>query len=374
MRICPNCFEIQDGDPLSCPACGERRPAIGWDREEHVGRVLLERYEVVQRLGAGTTGAVYVGVDRRPTSENKHVAIKFLHRRLSTDPSLVARFRREALASCQVENPHVVRTLAFDELDDGATALIMEYVEGRSLAEVLRRHERLTPRAAVDVALQVAEALQAAHDAGIVHRDLKPGNIYLVRRPDGRDCVKVLDFGFALIKDQERGGVRLTKTGIIVGTPLYMAPEQTQRKAEVDNRADLYALGVLLYRMIAGVPPFDARTIMELVLKHRSEEPGRLHERCEEGEVSVGLSDVVRKLLAKNPDDRYSTALEVRQALWSLDSLGAAPERAETAKVSEFESSGDEGFEETPPRSRTSLVVAAVVTVVVALLVLLLIL
>ena len=315
MLICPVCFHILDAGDMVCPTCGSRRPAIGWDREEYLGVLLLDRYEVVQRLGAGATGAVYLAHDRRAEGDAKKVAVKFLHRRLGQDETLALRFRREALASSQIRSPYVASTVGYGELPDGARFLVMEFIEGRGLEEYIRQHPRVDVQKAVDLALQIAEALQAAHEVGIVHRDLKPANIYLVRQPDGGYAVKVLDFGYAFIKAREQGGLKLTQTGLILGTPTYMSPEQTQGKRDIDGRSDLYALGVLLYRMIAGRPPLQADTVMDLVLKHRRERPPLLSEVAEDVEVPAGLEKAIMKLLAKRREERFPTARAVKDAL-----------------------------------------------------------
>ena len=321
MLICPTCFNILDEDPAVCRSCGTRRPAIGWEREEVLGKVLDERYEVVQRLGAGATGAVYLAHDQRADDEDqRRVAVKFLHKRLSHEPKLQLRFRREALASSQIANPHVARTLAYGELADGTAYLVMEHIAGRSLHQLMAVHRTIPVVHAVDIAMQIAEALEAAHEAGIVHRDLKPGNIFLVPDEDGRAGVKVLDFGYAFIKSRDRGGTKLTKTGIILGTPTYMSPEQTEGRRDIDGRSDLYALGVVLYRILTGRPPFQADSLMEMVLKHRNETPVAPRQLAPERGIPEDLEAVILKLLSKRRDERYPTARSVREALWPFSS------------------------------------------------------
>jgi len=329
--ICPRCFNILPDDGPQCPHCRERRPTIGWEREDVLGQLLLDRWEVVQRIGAGATGAVYIAHDRRVTDEDaeRRVAVKFLHRRHTQDESLQLRFKREALASSQITHPCVARTLAFGELPDHTFFLVMEFVEGVPLERFVNADPPLPVPHVVDLLLQIAEGLEAAHEAGVVHRDLKPANVLLVRRPDHTWSVKILDFGYALIKARDRGAVKLTKTGIIVGTPTYMAPEQTEGRRDVDGRADLYALGVILYRLLTGRRPFDADTLMDLVIKLRTETPRPPGTVAPERGIPRELDAIVMKLLERRREKRFATAHALREALWPFSSAGGwawAPE------------------------------------------------
>jgi serine/threonine-protein kinase len=322
--ICSKCFNLLPDDVPQCPHCRERRPTIGWERETYLGQLLLDRWEVVQRIGAGATGAVYIAHDRRAAEgEERRVAVKFLHRRHTQDENLQLRFKREALASTQISHPCVAGSLAFGELPDRTFFLVMEYVEGLSLDRYVNADPPLPLPSVVDLALQIAEGLEAAHEAGVVHRDLKPANVLLVRRPDHTWSVKILDFGYALIKARERGAVKLTKTGIIVGTPTYMAPEQTEGKRDVDGRADLYALGVILYRLLSGRRPFEADSLMDLVIKLRTETPKPPGSVAPARGIPRELDAIVMKLLERKRERRYATAHEVREVLWPFSSAGS---------------------------------------------------
>ena len=333
LLICPKCFSLLAGDEASCSHCRERRPTIGWEREDVLGRVLLDHWEIVQRIGAGATGAVYIAHDlKAPEGEERRVAVKFLHRRHTVDESLRLRFRREALASSQITSPCVARTLAFGELEDGTFFLVMEFVEGLALERYVNADPPLPVPHVVDLGLQIAEGLEAAHEAGVVHRDLKPANVLLVRQSDHAWSVKILDFGYALIKARDRGAVKLTKTGIIVGTPTYMAPEQTEGRRDVDGRVDLYAVGVILYRMLAGERPFDADTLMDLVIKLRTETPRRPSVVAPRRGIPKELDAIVMKLLERKRERRFPSAHALREALWPLSSAGGyayAPEALE---------------------------------------------
>src|SRR5688572_26918280 len=205
----------------------------------------------------------------------KAVAIKVLHREMTTYPEIVARFEREAVAAGRIEHPHVAAATDFGKLDDGSFYLILEYVEGRSLGSVIDSDGPLPQGRALTIARQIADALSAAHAAGIVHRDLKPDNVMLIEREGFADWVKVLDFGIAKLHIEETDPERsqpLTQMGTVFGTPQYMSPEQGQGHT-VDARADLYTLGIILYEMLAGKLPFHADDLVVLITRHITEPP-----------------------------------------------------------------------------------------------------
>ncbi|HEX7668809.1 MAG TPA: serine/threonine-protein kinase, partial [Polyangiaceae bacterium] len=231
-----------------------------------VGTVLAERYRVDRFLGSGGMGAVYLG---EHILMRKAVALKVLHRDMTVHAEVVARFEREAVAAGRIDHPNVAAASDFGRLADGSFYLVLEYVDGRSLASLIDEGPIELGRT-LAIAEQVASALVAAHVAGIVHRDLKPDNVMLVRSADGADHVKVLDFGIAKVAGQEADGAasengrQLTRVGAVMGTVGYMAPEQALGQA-VDHRADLYAFGVLLYEMVAGTRPFVAEELSQVI-------------------------------------------------------------------------------------------------------------
>lgn len=335
MLICPSCYNALIDDIGRCIHCRAVRPVDGWDVEDHVGTTLLGRYVIERRLGAGATGAVYRAVDRRAAAGTPpEVAVKFLHRRQLTNDSLVARFRREALAASQVEHRGVASTLAYGE-QDGGVFLVMEYVDGESLDQRLKREGPQPPGRAAAWGAEIADALSAAHTRGVVHRDLKPVNVWLVPTEDGRDRVKVLDFGYALIQAPEQGAWRVTRTGLIVGSPAYMAPEQTRRDARVDGRTDLYALGVVLYLLLAGHRPLAATSVLSQIRRHRQEVPPTIRRAVPGRAIPRRLDAIVQRLLRKDPADRFQTAAEVASALRALGlaNPAASPEPVDTANI-----------------------------------------
>lgn len=288
-----------------------------------VGTVIADRYRVDEKVGDGGMGAVY-RVEH--THMRKRLALKVLHRDLCAYPEIVQRFEREAMAAANIEHPNVANATDFGKLPDGSFYLVLEYVEGSDLRQLLQRDKFLNPARAVHIALQILGALGRAHELGIVHRDLKPENILLVEKDNDPEYVKVLDFGIARVPvgslgtpSRTGGEARpLTKAGTVYGTPEYMAPEQALGH-QVDGRADLYALGVLLFEMLAGARPYDDTDKIALLGAHVSKAIPRLSQRVpKEQYITDGLEAVVTKALAKQPDERYSNAREFADALFAL--------------------------------------------------------
>ena len=264
-------------------------------------KVLSDRYELGGVLGRGGMAEVYVGTDR---VLGRRVAVKILADRFARDSSFVARFRREAQSAAALNHPNVVSV--FDTgSDNGTHFIVMEYVQGKTLSEILRDGSALMPERAVEIAEGVAEALAFAHRAGIVHRDVKPGNIMLTPTGD----VKVMDFGIARATTSES----LTQTATVLGTATYLSPEQAQGEP-VDARSDIYSLGQVLYEMLTGHPPFSGESPVTIAYKHVKEEPvppSRLNP-----DVPAGLDAIVMKSLAKNPANRYQS-VENRPRSWT---------------------------------------------------------
>jgi serine/threonine-protein kinase len=270
-------------------------------------RVLGGRYRVLERIAAGGMGQIYRAAHSRIASL---VVVKVLYGELTHVPEMRARFQREAEAASCLQSRHIVRVLDFGESDEGLLYLAMEELRGPSLSGVLARDGGLRQERAVGIARQVVRGLSHAHERGIVHRDLKPDNVMLVAEDDEEEVVKLLDFGIAQI----RAGARLTSVGQFLGTPHYMAPEQFAG-ADVDARADLYSLGVMMYEMLAGSPPFDGSTA-HLAMAHAETPAPRISSR--RGDVSPALDEIIHHLLAKAPAGRFASARAVGEALKSV--------------------------------------------------------
>jgi serine/threonine-protein kinase len=279
-----------------------------------VGRVLAGRYRIDAFLGAGGMGAVYRA---QHVHMRKAVAVKILHREMTSMPEVVARFEREAVAAARIEHPNVATATDFGRLEDGSFYLVLEFVEGQGLAAVLKAEGSLPEARVLRIGRQIADALAAAHAAGIVHRDLKPDNVMLIEREGTGDFVKVLDFGIAKVQLEASSDQPLTQMGMVFGTPEYMSPEQA-KGLDVDARSDLYALGIILYELLAGASPFHHEDLVAMLARQITMEPPPLPER-----VSAGLAELVMKLLRKDPDGRPESAIEVRDRLDAL--IAAAP-------------------------------------------------
>ena len=304
-RYCPSCEQSFDG-LVCCPDDGTRLVALN-QRDRFVGTSLDNRYAIVERLGVGGMGTVYRA---RQLSMDRDVAIKIVKPSLSNDATVMKRFLREARLTSRLAHPGAITLLDFGQTATGLPYLVMELLTGPTLEHVLLERGKLAPAHAIDIAIQICDVLDTAHTLRIVHRDLKPANIALMAGPNGRDLVKVLDFGIAksLAPDPDSADATTTQAGVLVGTPGFVAPE-TLRYGVADERADLYALGCVLYAMLSGNPPFTAQSLHALMVKHVYDLPPP-----PEG-ASSELVAIVQRLLAKDPADRFTSALELQRAL-----------------------------------------------------------
>ena len=271
-------------------------------------------YVVERKIGEGGMGAVYLA--RHPRI-GKEVAVKVLLPAMSRDPELVQRFFHEAKAAAEIKDAHIVDVIDFGELDDGASYIVMEWLEGQSLSQLLVAAGKLPLERARKIARGIGRALAAAHARGIVHRDLKPDNIFLVRHDDDPDFVKVLDFGIAKLMDAT--DVK-TRAGTILGTPYYMSPEQCQG-GSVDPRADVYSLGVILYQMVTGRLPFEGQALGELLMAHVSRPPPP--PRTYEPGLPASAEEALLQALAKDREQRFSR-VEALVTAFSGDTVAEA--------------------------------------------------
>ena len=263
------------------------------------GDVLASKYEVERVLGSGGMGVV---VAARHLELGQRVALKFLLPHVAQNETATARFLREARAAVKVDSEHVARVLDVGRLDTGLPFLVMEYLEGHDLSQH-PRGEALPITEAVELVLQACAGMAVAHAVGIVHRDLKPANLFLTLRPDGSLLLKVLDFGVSKLSLIDSSSV-LTQASAFIGSPLYMSPEQADDARDVDARTDIWSLGVLLYELLSGVPPFDGRTMTELLAALVTRTPRPLREL--RPEVPAGLEQVVLRALAKQRELRFA--------------------------------------------------------------------
>jgi serine/threonine protein kinase len=327
VRYCPACHSVFPNEFRTCPKDqAELRSAS----ELQPGMVLRGKYEILDKVGAGGMASVYRA---RHLAFDEVCAIKVVAGRLSDDEDFLRRFRNEAVVARRFQHPHAVRVDDLDTTEDGRPFIVMEYVEGPNLREVVRREGALGLRRALTIARQVASALAAAHQLGIVHRDIKPDNI-LLTGSGAAESAKVLDFGIAKVKEGFFGGGDhvATRTGAVVGTPQYISPEQAlgRRGDELDGRADLYSLGVVLYEMVTGRLPFESDTAMGIILHHLQTLPTPPHELRPDLGIPEPLSAVLLRMLDKDRDRRFRSAADL---ITALDGVLARPlpERAEPA-------------------------------------------
>ncbi|HEX4339437.1 MAG TPA: protein kinase [Polyangiaceae bacterium] len=287
-------------------------PVISQDEQDpRVGLLLSERYRVDALIDSGGMGRVYVG---EHVLMHKRVAIKVLHRELSSIPEFVARFEREARAAGNIDNEHVVAATDFGKLPDGAVFLVLEYVEGRNLRDEIAQGPMPLART-LHIARQMTNALRTAHALGIVHRDLKPENVMLVDKSGDGDFVKVLDFGIAKVPIGERRAgdtidKPITKAGMVFGTPEYMPPEQALGQ-NVDARADLYSLGVIVYEMLAGRRPFIAEDQVGVLGQQLSKSAPPVSKRAPGVYIPPAIDAFVKKMIQREASKRFQTADQV---------------------------------------------------------------
>ena len=284
------------------------------------GDVIEQRYQVGRLIGSGGMATVY---EVHEMATGQRFAMKVLHPQLLLHNVIPQRFLREAQAARALQTPHAVRFESTGNLHDGTPYLVMEYLEGEPLNHVIARESgRMSTERVLYIADQVAIGIQDAHDRGVIHRDLKPENVFVIPTPTG-ELVKIVDFGISKIFSAE-DGVKLTQTGVTVGTPQYMPVEQLRGTKGLDGRVDVYALGVILYEMLAGVRPFDGFTYQEVILKvATSKAPPLVSYRSD---LPAGLAEIVDRALARDRDERIGSMAELRQVIapyWS----GASPLR-----------------------------------------------
>jgi serine/threonine protein kinase len=313
MSTCPTCSEEGTPGALFCGSCGSRLvldPARDGMIDPLVGQTIKGTYLIQQKIGGGGMGDVYKAIH---TKLDSPVALKIVKPALLGHTAMVHRFQREARAASKLHHPNVVAVTDFGESDDGMFFMVMEYVSGKSLAQVIADDAPIPERRVVHIAAQILSALAEAHANQILHRDLKPENVMIERRRDVRDSVKVLDFGIAKVLAAGAGASTLTQAGLVCGTPGYMSPEQL-RGGEVDARSDLFSLGVVLYEMLTHKLPFEAQTPMEMLHKHLSEPippPSKRRGRP----VSPDLEVLVLRALSPMRDERPASAEGMREEL-----------------------------------------------------------
>ncbi|HEX9103174.1 MAG TPA: serine/threonine-protein kinase, partial [Polyangia bacterium] len=307
MRHCTQCGAATPDDARFCPRCGA--PVIAPSANDPmIGKVVAERYKLVEKIGQGSSGAIYRG---EHTTLHKKVAVKLLHAQLSTDDTALERFRREATTVAEIENEHILQVLDYGRSDDNRLFFAMEFLEGETLTKVIEREKRLPIDRALDILSQICEGLIEAHGLGYVHRDLRPRNVFLVNRRGRADFVKLLDFGLAklILPDAE---AKQTAMGMTFGDPRYMSPEQARGEA-LDRRSDIYSLGAIAFEMLTGSPPYTGSGTFEILQQHLDAPVPKV--RDQRPDCPPWLDAAVQRALAKKPDGRFDTVAKVLEAL-----------------------------------------------------------
>ncbi len=295
-----------------------------------IGRLINERYKILSVIAHGGMGKVY-RAEQAPLG--RLVALKVLSPNYNgdNDPEFHKRFFLEASIASKLRHPNTVTIFDYGKTDDEIYYIAMELLEGRTLHRALREEGTLSPERTVNIASQICRALREAHGIGVIHRDLKPANVYLVKHGDEAEFTKVLDFG--LVKNIEEKGEALTQVGLFMGSPKYMSPEQI-RGEQVDSRVDIYALGVMIYEMLTGKVPYDSPNSVNILMAHVHQEIPSLHDLNPHVRVSPSLEAVVRKCMAKNPDDRFASMNDVLFALKQC--LGADVQSTGEFRIPDF--------------------------------------
>lgn len=306
-ETCPGCDAPITGSAKFCPECGVSfyGPAVSL-----IGSMLSSKYKIVEQIGEGSMGQIFLA---EHVGLEKSVAVKVLHRDIELGVEASQRFRREGIAAGRIKHRNAIEVYDFDTTEDGLAYLAMEYVEGNDLRELLNEEGHLEFEDAQSIVLQVLAALRAAHDLGIVHRDIKPANIMVAAEGDRRR-VKVLDFGLSKLVSRKIDASLTTIPGRIIGTPLYMAPEQSSGE-EADARADLYAIGLIFYELLVGERPFKGKSLTELLYAQATQPVPRITEEGPDGDYPDHLDSFFEKALDRDRDERFQSAEEMADAL-----------------------------------------------------------
>lgn len=305
-KLCPECGLSYSLDKEKCDDDGETLKIEKLDPA--IGAVFGERYEIESVIGSGGMSVVYRA---RHKLMDKSVAIKLLDPRLVRQQTAVRRFQLEAQAASKLSHPNVIVVHDFGITPDGQPYMVMDFLQGRSLVDVLDENPQLEPARARKLFIQTASGLGHAHKSGVVHRDVKPNNIIIDRDHAGEECIKIVDFGIAkIISDSANPQERLTRVGEVFGTALYMSPEQC-RGREVDGRSDIYSLGCVMFEALTGLPPFESNNDFDTLQMHLIEDPPSFKDRRPDLEIPAEFEMIVRKCLEKEPESRYPSMEEL---------------------------------------------------------------
>ncbi len=317
VKKCPACNEeYQDSNLVVCPK--DRTMLLTPQKDELLGQILNDRYKVVEEVGRGGMSAVYKGIHELM---DRTVAIKVLLPQLVSDQISIKRFQQEAQAASHLQHPNVITVYDYGFVASGQPYLVMDFLEGESLSDIIRRDKQVPVKRMIPIFMQACEALEHAHQKGVIHRDLKSSNIMLIDFEGKKDFVKVVDFGIAkLMPSSGKQSQNLTQTGEVFGSPIYMSPEQCMAQS-LDARSDIYSMGAMMYESLTGQPPLMGNSIIDTMQMHMSTPPKPFKETRPDLEIPETLERVVLKALAKKPEQRYQSMQELRDALEGVSKL-----------------------------------------------------
>ncbi len=314
IKTCPECGLELVGENAVC-ACDSSLPArlrTSPAKDPFIGSILNSTYQIQEVVGSGGMGRVYKA---RDVLMERTVAIKMLHAHLTSDQASIQRFQQEARAASAINHPNVITAYDFGISESGQPYLIMDFLQGKSLSNTIDDSNGLEYSRAIHIFAQTCDALHVAHTKGVIHRDLKPSNIMVVQNRDDPDFVKIVDFGIAkLLPHSGKQSQNLTQTGELFGSPLYMSPEQFLGKV-LDERTDIYAMGCVMYETLIGRPPFTGEHVLETMHKHIHEAPVKFSQARPDLKIAAKLEAIVMRALEKEPDARYQTMAELRDAI-----------------------------------------------------------
>lgn len=302
-KVCPTCGTEYPLSERFCPRDGTALRSAS-QTADLLGSVVADRYHILKKLGEGGMGTVYLA---EHVKMGRKSALKVMNPGMSNDPDAIARFNREASNASRLSHPNICGIYDFGETPDGVIYLAMEFVEGKALTEVIAGDGSLPAARAARIVQQTGDGLQVAHDAGIVHRDLKPDNIMVTTHRDGSDVVKIVDFGIA--KASASDAQKVTRTGLVVGTPEYMSPEQLAGDT-LDGRSDIYSLALVAFNCLTGTLPFPSQSAQEAMIMRLMERPRTLAEMRPDGPWSARLQEVMDRGLAREAENRYQSAAQ----------------------------------------------------------------
>ena len=317
-KVCPTCGTEYPLSERFCPRDGTALRSSN-AQGDLIGSIVAERYHILKKLGEGGMGTVYLA---EHVKMGRKAALKVMNPGMNSDPDAIARFNREAANASRLNHPNVCGIYDFGETPEGLIYLAMEFIEGESLTSLIEKNGFLPAPRAASIIHQAADALAVAHDYGIVHRDLKPDNIMIAKGRDGSDMVKVVDFGIA--KASSSDAQKVTKTGLVVGTPEYMSPEQLAGD-KLDGRSDIYSLGLVAFNCLTGQLPFQSNSAQEAMIMRLTDQPKTLAEMKPDIDWPPELQAVMDKVLARDADERYQKSAEFgRDIAKAVENMPAA--------------------------------------------------